>query len=280
MSQATTLKTGRLFFMADLYQILGAMMRDIAKARMSSDIYSKDIARFYEQDSLLRRFPLPRTDITELDLTLRFAIGKVDFDVSGEAAIMSTFAEPMQTLADQIASSAIAVAIKNRNETEDAATRSWLVKIQSEPARINIRRSILESFTQNWSHLIGSTGSLDLPQATQLLGNALRGSLAQEMAWEPDPAARQINGGMEKLAAAVTAATDFKTPLDTLQQAITQMWDRRGGCTVEVNISADTIKSLAAETLSSVNVKFTVRNYTWTQFLSDSGDARFQLNSE
>ncbi|MCK4783042.1 MAG: hypothetical protein KAV87_04775 [Desulfobacteraceae bacterium] len=67
--------------MAQLHQIIGAILRDIAQARVTSDIYSREVSLYYEQDSLLRTFPIPRSEIREVNIDLRFAISEVTVDL-------------------------------------------------------------------------------------------------------------------------------------------------------------------------------------------------------
>ncbi len=66
--------------MPELHHILGSLFRDVAQSIFTSDMYSRDISRYYEQDALLRHFPVPRTEIDELEVQLRFAIGGIEIN--------------------------------------------------------------------------------------------------------------------------------------------------------------------------------------------------------
>ena len=70
--------------MAELHHIIGSILRDISQARASSDIYSRNLSKYYEQDPLLRRFPAPRTDIDEIEVDLKFAISGLEVNPSQE----------------------------------------------------------------------------------------------------------------------------------------------------------------------------------------------------
>lgn len=65
---------------AKLHHVVGAIMRDLARSRVAADVFSRNISRFYEQDSLLRVFPVPRTEISEVTIDLRFAIADAVLD--------------------------------------------------------------------------------------------------------------------------------------------------------------------------------------------------------
>src|SRR6266700_2675813 len=68
--------------MAELYQIVGAVLRDVSQARFMSDLYSRQISFTYENDSLLRRFPVPRGEIEEVEFNLPFVVTGVRIDES------------------------------------------------------------------------------------------------------------------------------------------------------------------------------------------------------
>jgi hypothetical protein len=63
--------------LADLSEVLGAILKDIAHARVISDIFSRDASLEYEQDSILRDFTVPRIDLREATISLKFAVRSV-----------------------------------------------------------------------------------------------------------------------------------------------------------------------------------------------------------
>ena len=66
--------------MAELYQVVGSILRDITQARCLSDLYSRDISQYYAEDRVLRYFPVPRVDISEASFTVSFVISGVSVD--------------------------------------------------------------------------------------------------------------------------------------------------------------------------------------------------------
>ena len=68
--------------MPQLHNVIGAVLRDIAQARVTSDFYSREVSQYYEKDSLLRLFPVPRSEIREVEFELKFSITDVDIDPS------------------------------------------------------------------------------------------------------------------------------------------------------------------------------------------------------
>ena len=63
--------------MAELKEVLGAILVDIAKARVASDICTRDVSLEYAKDPILSEFPVPRVEIKEASIELKFAINEV-----------------------------------------------------------------------------------------------------------------------------------------------------------------------------------------------------------
>lgn len=60
--------------MADLREVVGAILRDITEARAQADAASRDMALIYAKDPILRSFTIPRTEIRDLKLDLKIAV--------------------------------------------------------------------------------------------------------------------------------------------------------------------------------------------------------------
>jgi hypothetical protein len=64
--------------MAELKDVLGAVLKDVAHARVISDRFSGEVSQEYEKDPLLGVFPVPRVEIKEASLDLKFAVCSVE----------------------------------------------------------------------------------------------------------------------------------------------------------------------------------------------------------
>ena len=60
-----------------LRDALSAILKDVTESRHLSDNHSRDISRIYERDDILKTFPVPRTEISELEIELKFAFDDV-----------------------------------------------------------------------------------------------------------------------------------------------------------------------------------------------------------
>jgi hypothetical protein len=64
--------------LAELNDVLGAIVRDVAQARVIGDLFSRNVSLDYQQDELLRNFPVPRVEIKQASIDLRFAVNDVE----------------------------------------------------------------------------------------------------------------------------------------------------------------------------------------------------------
>lgn len=63
--------------MAELTDVLGAMLRDITRSRVMADLFSRDVGEEYSQDPILSVFPVPRVEIKQASVELLFAVNEV-----------------------------------------------------------------------------------------------------------------------------------------------------------------------------------------------------------
>ncbi|MGB3266025.1 MAG: hypothetical protein WBA89_18935 [Microcoleus sp.] len=64
--------------MAKLKQIIGAFLTDISRARVISDTYSRELKASYKEDPFLKLLSVPRTDLKEVTIELKFSIKQLD----------------------------------------------------------------------------------------------------------------------------------------------------------------------------------------------------------
>jgi hypothetical protein len=64
--------------MADLAEFLGTVFRNLTQARVASDLFSRDVGRQYQKDPVLVEFPVPRLEVKEANIRLRFAVNALE----------------------------------------------------------------------------------------------------------------------------------------------------------------------------------------------------------
>jgi hypothetical protein len=57
-----------------LQDLIGGVLRDVVKARVQSDEYSRNVAQEYLNDEILKGFPFPKVEIKDLELELKYLI--------------------------------------------------------------------------------------------------------------------------------------------------------------------------------------------------------------
>jgi hypothetical protein len=66
--------------MARLNQIIGAILTEITKAQATSDAYSRDLKASYREDAFLKLLSVPRIEVKDVTIDLKFAILKNSFN--------------------------------------------------------------------------------------------------------------------------------------------------------------------------------------------------------
>ena len=250
--------------MADLQQIVGAILRDIAQARFSSDIYSREISRYYEQDSLLRRFPVPRTEISEVDLDLKFAVSGVDSDEAGgagdETSTATVFTKASYRIAQRFFDAASEAARTGAGERpDDEAWTDLAGLLQRTSPRIDLQQDVLEHLERNQGHLV-QEGKLDRSALFVSLHELLSGFLDALLSKtgveraQADPLFQAIEGGAV-----------LREQLDQLAQDVERALDLGGDRRVQVEVTAAYLREVPAEVVSTLHIKAAVQNYMWSE---------------
>lgn len=266
--------------MADLQQIVGAILRDIAQARFSSDVYSRELSRYYEQDPLLRRFPVPRTEISEVDLDLKFTVTGMERSEDGGAGDESSTATAFTRAAYRITQrffDALARTLREADDVrlEDDPWRGLLELVERTSPRIDCQQDVLEHLERNQGHLI-SDGQLD----RAALGRGLRALLTEFIDRVLLPRAGMQAGEAPVLRAAVEGGDALTDELDELAAAVERALLRSGGRQVEVEVTAAYLREVPAEVISSLRIKADVQNYMWSEVGEVDGRTWRKLSPE
>jgi hypothetical protein len=97
--------------MPQLSDVLAGLLRDITNARATADVASAALVERYRKDPVLRHFPVPRTEIKEVKIDLRFGFATGETSTKGEVIVD---AKALQELRDSVVSTvSITTAIAN-----------------------------------------------------------------------------------------------------------------------------------------------------------------------
>ncbi len=254
--------------MADLQQIIGAILRDLAKARFASDLYSRSIARYYEGDNLLRKFPVPRADIAEVEIDLKFSITEVrESEVNAESR-EANVAILLERSVERLVATYLDLA---RDFTANSAHREVAERLEkllskgfnSMVLRIELRQLALRYFIESYTHLIANDGTFDAAAA-------LRG-LRQPFFWahanyrQEGVSNADLEGPLNAVFDDVFANKEFKAVIDSLAEPIKTIWQANYDARLEVEVDGHKLAQLQAAAISSIRIKAEVRNSVWTE---------------
>jgi hypothetical protein len=261
----------------ELCQLVGAALRDVAQARFTADLFSRQISFVYEADGVLRRFPVPRVDIDEAEITLHFAIKEVALDPdrhsSRNATIGSLFdqysvrivRETMQRVRDQARAAAASA-----DDATRAAIAGFEKRFLSDDNRELLSGRLLQYFNESVDKLIRSEGTLDVDTVMKDLDSTATKSVLQ------DPE-------VDRLKALFPSATwddmlgkarnRYKELVDSLASDIAALRDKYPDFKITVDPTPAGIATPGAP-VSSIKIKTVVRNYKWSKVDVDDADLR------
>ena len=258
--------------MPELHQILGSLFSDIAKSVFTSDLYSRDISRYYEQDGLLRHFPVPRTEISELELNLKFAISEIELNpvqgIEREANVATIFIDFSYTLSESL--------YAELRDILDELPEQDRLKLKSKPEEVEwgvetiyLRQDLLRFFQRQHGRLI-EEGKFQVDKAREEIWEILHKKVYYLVGKELT----------EEVFRRIKQAIRLKSDLEALVKPLGFAWNRAGDFRMEVEITAEKLGELGSEQLSSVHVRTRVRNYKWSEVEHPGARSWWALNPE
>jgi hypothetical protein len=274
--------------MAGIHDIVGALLRDITNARVTSDMYSRNISRYYEQDALLRRFPVPRMEVDTLEMDLKFAINDVQIDPLRTEAMEARLAIIFERHSDALTVDYIDAVVevirkKQPGPTTDMGPWYDLIKqVWSGAYHIDVRQRILRYLETTQRQLIDSQaefGSSEVREAQKEVSKILARRwyyLLGDFRKQHDVEDNTVPEESE-----LFAALKLDQRFTALQRDVKEATKAGGGYRVDVEVSAHRLQDIDASAICNVKVQTKVRNYTWTVVEgTDEAIPKYILNPE
>lgn len=257
--------------MPELYEVVGSILRDIAQARCLSDLYSRDISRYYAVDEVLRNFPVPRAEINEASFTLSFVIDGVTVDETRQNIRNARLSQVFERSASDIVRSALTTARevvdtigsrKDLKPEQRAALDAFASGFLSEEYRIILRARFVRYFEENRAAFIADESLLRTKAVTDIK------AYVEGLSADPlmQRALAQFPGDVEP---------SFQALLDTIQGKLNTMADEFKEANewakdfkIDINVDPARVQN-AGQALCTIAVKTTVRNYTWSKVDED-----------
>lgn len=267
--------------MPELYEVVGAILRDVAQARFMSDLYSRHISQVYEADSLLRRFPVPRVEVQSVEFEFKFVITNVVPDekrLANRSAKVQGAYEKYSDLIVRTALTELRNQAKSLTEGDDKwkpkplspEQQSALGKFQeaylSEEYRASLTSGLYQYFKDNASTLVGDQGELRAQDVEDRIE-----TFAKELS-ESSPQLQEV---MKQFAdvwesAYDTMLTKVKASLEAMKTEISEAFKDPGDFKIDVEVTPEKLQNQPA--LSSIKVVSSVKNYVWSKVDVDPRD--------
>jgi hypothetical protein len=265
--------------MPELYEVVGAILRDVAQARFMSDLYSRHISQVYEEDSLLRRFPVPRAEVQSVEFEFKFVITEVVPDENRKAnrsALLSQIYEKYSNLIVRTALTELKSQAKSQKEKEGEgqpltpAQQTALNKFEeaylSDEYRNSLISGLYQYFKDHSAELVDSDGNLKVDVVEERIEK-----FAEDLAANSP----QLQTVMQQFASVWHSAYDdmkkkVKDGLVTMKAEISEAYKEPGDFKIQVEVTPDKLKDQPA--LSSIKVVSSIKNYTWSKVDVDPRD--------
>src|SRR3990167_4886749 len=223
--------------MADLQQLIGAILRDLSKARFASDLYSRSVARYYENDHLLRRYPIPRSEIEEAELELKFAIADVRNNAVNTETREANVAFVLERTVEELVAIFLDCAGKYVDNAGQSAIQATLHEklskgFNSIAMRVELRKLALRYFIDSYTHLIGLNGSFDHKMALEGLHRPFFWGITNYR--KENVTLEELNAPVDAVINAAFAEKDFIEVLESLQEPIKSIWQDNHDARLEV----------------------------------------------
>jgi hypothetical protein len=261
--------------MPELHQILGSLFADIAQSVFTSDLYSRDISRYYEQDSLLRHFPVPRTEISELEVDLKFAISEIELNptqgIEREASAATIFLDYSYTLSESFYEQLHDILLDLRKQGR-IISDLMLKQAASGINTIYMRQDLLRFF-QNQRGILIKEGTFQVKKAREEILRILQKGLDYLVGEELSDKKKDI---FDQVIKTINLDAGLKALVEPLRFA----WNKAGDFRMDVEITAEKLGEIESDQLSSVHVRTRVRNYKWSEVEHEGSRPWWTLNPE
>lgn len=272
--------------MAGIDDIVGALLRDVTNSRVTSDMYSRNISRYYEQDAILRRFPVPRMEIDSLEMDLAFVINNVEIDLLRKEGLESRLVIIFERQSDAMTVDfidAVVEVIRTKQPEQDNDKGPWyglFQEVWSSDYQQSVRSRVMRYLDITQRHLIDSKSAFDPAEAQKEITKIFL------RRWEhliTDFIAdnRNIKSSSVPTEKELIDAMRLNHRIASLQEEIQHAIDNRGGVRVDIIVDSSQLHEVEQTKLCSLKLITKVKNYHWTK-VEEAGDehAKYILNPE
>jgi hypothetical protein len=257
--------------MANLNDVLGIILRDIVQARVMSDVFSRDASLDYANDAILVGFPVPRAEIKQASVQLKFAVNTVKKTTVDVRTIAAANVQPYsEQLAKQVFETVILQA-PNREELLNIIERN----------QIKLNERLVQQVEQVLNQHLDSV-NMTAERAIAALVKLLQ---------EPIEALLRENAEFWNQLRRRTRVTDIQASLNNkLAEGVSGFVNETHAAIADANqkvkslidvaVTRDELIDVPDATLSEISLVAEIRNYEWTETVESDGTVVRRLQAE
>lgn len=256
--------------MAELTQVLGAILRDVAQSRVISDAFSRDISVEYANDPIMVSFPVPRVEIRQASIELKFAVNAVQQKKLDTEGITR---DAINRLATRLADSVYTGIVAEHPARERIEV---LLEEQGFDLRAKLAAQVL-GVAESQPEAVAAALRSSPDALVNKLENELEAGLrADEKLWSILRKGTLVRD-MKAHISAVTAPVVTEFARDTIAAAKSA---GRQALNVDVAVTREELADIPEIVLSHVSIVTEIRNYEWTEVGSADGKPIRRLQPE
>jgi len=248
--------------MAEFQDIVGAILKEIAQARIASDLYAREVSQEYQKDQLLRLFPVPRTEIKDIAIDMRFAITEVDTQQRTQNRNLQVYSI-ISNYANLLATEAVPYLAKSF----DAKNFEEGSKITQKDLQAYIHQALL----LKKDTYLNAQGVYDLTIAKEVLQEGLNKYMGTILTL----ISVDFNTKLENV-----VEGNLNITLEAMGNALNETFANTSSQVLNIEVAENNLANMPANMLSSVKITSEVRNYVWTDIEDEEGNKTKRLIPE
>lgn len=251
--------------MARLDDVVGAILRDLTLAQDVASKHTRMLAVEYANDPLLRHFPVPRTELSDVELELRFAPKQLKRVAGSPERTMSIAKESFDRYAPAAAHVLLNVA---SDRLERARAMPTFPAATLEEARTNLVSHDFEDYVTkaiSTDLFANRTKIVTPPDGLNL--DAVRDTTietAARVVFEHEDLRRFMESNPQFTSETLSIVQDaLKEPLDALHKDFSGSDLRAPEYELDVTLDPDELHEAATQGLSTIRIRAALRNHKW-----------------
>ena len=256
--------------MAELTEVLGTLLKGVTHSRVISDVFSREVSVEYQQDEILSNFPVPRVDIKETSIDLKFAVNQVKRKEVDQNAIIN---EQISVSTREIGRNSfeqIILAHPQKNKLLELDKEKKLNLASQLPV---LCEQIMRKNTNDVADAINGK--------TQSLAKKIIAALSREIFKNADFKKLLLKGsrvGDINKRLTVIVNTELEAFVANVNTAVRNA-DRQA-TTIDIAVTKAELTEMPEEVMSKINVVAEIRNYEWTDIEGEEGKLVPRLREE